>query len=590
MNEPTRNPYDPQRPTTDPALFFGRDEVFAFIRQRLVAGRRTQAIAIIGQRGMGKTSVLLQIGHQIEARFLTAYIDLSDVRFDEVGGLFAAMADAARIALDSAGLSTYRLPPLPEEPGVDLWQWFSETYLDVTLSALRRNRRLLFLFDDTAHLLDAMDRRDVPEGFGETLSQLIARDERMDIIFAVDSEDEHRLENFVPLNDPLLHKRIGMLDESAAESLIRRPSAPYYEVQSEAVEGIQAMAGGHPYLLHVMNGLIWERAAERHQKKPITLHDVNAVIRQATDEADPVLRHTWVRSTPNERRALSAVTALTTTNRGMPVRTEDARLWLLRESDDPLDETALAAALRRLEYREVLRTTSANMYTFTTALQYQWLVLNGDAQPTTAVAAPPRPPARRLAVPVTLLLALAVLLALVLGRLATTTAGSDPRSPTVTLDLNIVATRRAVEATQTFQAIPTHTLTPTRTLTFTSTATFTNTATFTDTATPTATATHTATPTLTGTITPSLTPSITPTLTPSLTLTPTFTPSRTPTPTLTPTHTLTPTTTPTFTATPTITLTPSITPLPSQTSTPPLTITPPEFPTAQLHATSTLNP
>src|SRR5262249_50692705 len=158
-------------------------------------------------------------------------------------------------------------------------------------------------------------------------------------------------ENFVPLNDPLLHKRIGMLDEGAAEALIRRPTAPFYEVQSEAVEGILAMAGGHPYLLHVINGLIWERAAERNLHGPITLNDVNAIIRQATDEADPVLRHTWARSTPNERRALSAVTALTTDNRGMPVRAEDARLWLLRESDDPLDETSLAAALRRLEYR-----------------------------------------------------------------------------------------------------------------------------------------------------------------------------------------------------------------------------------------------
>jgi hypothetical protein len=590
MSEATRNPYDPQRPTTDPALFFGRDEVFAFIRQRLVGGRRTQAIAIIAQRGMGKTSVLLQIAHQIEARFLTAYIDLSDVRFSEVGGLFAAMADAARVALDSAGLSTYRLPPLPQEPGVDLWKWFSETYLDVTLSALRRNRRLLFLFDETSYLLDAIDRRDVPEDFGETLSQLIARDERMDIIFAVDSEDEHRLENFIPLNDPLLHKRIGMLDESAAEALIRRPSAPFYEVQPDAVEGIQAMAGGHPYLLHVMNGLIWERAIERHHKGPVTLHDVNAVIRQATDEADPVLRHTWARSTPNERRALSAVTALTTANRGMPVRTEDARLWLLRESDDPLDETALAAALRRLEYREVLRTTAPNTYTFTTALQYQWLVLNGDAQPTSAVAAPPRPPVRRLAVPVTLLLALAVLLALVLGRLAASTGGPDPGAPTVTLDLNIVATRRAAAATQTFQAIPTSTNTPTHTLTPTRTLTFTSTATFTPTATGTATFTGTPTATLTGTITPSLTPTRTLTFTPSLTPSLTFTPSRTYTPTQTPTRTLTPTPAPTHTATPTITLTPSITPPPTLTATPPLTITPPAFPTAQLRATSTLNP
>ncbi len=578
MNEPNRNPYDPQRPTTDPALFFGREDVFAFIRQRLIAGRRAQAIAIIGQRGMGKTSVLLQSAYQIESRYLIAYIDLADVRFDEVGGLFAAMADSARQALEDAGLSTYRLPPLPEEPDVDLFKWFSENYLDVTLSALRRNRRLIFLFDETSHLLDAIDRRDIPADIGDTLGQLIAADERMDIIFAVDAEDEPRLEAFAPLSDPLLHKRLGLLDDANAEALIRRPSAPYYEVQSDAVEGILTMAGGHPYLLHVLNGLLWERATSRWPKSAVTLGDVNAVIRQATDEADPILRLTWDHSTPNERRALSALTAMTTANRGMPIRTEDVRLWLLREGDEPLDETALAAALRRLEYREVLRSTANGMYTFTTGLQHQWLVLNGDAQPISASAASPRPPARRLAIPTVLMLSLAVLLALFLGRLATASVGSNSETPTVTLDLNIQATQQAVAATQTFLAIPTSTHTSTASWTPTTTFTPTNTPTYTRTATFTMTPTATEPPTSTGTITPSFTPSIT--------RTPTAT--RTPTKTATPTRTST--STPTYTFTPTLTLTPSITPPATVTRTPPLTITPPEFPTAQFMATSTLRP
>src|SRR5258708_6772743 len=102
---PLRNPYDPLRPTTDPAMFFGRDEVFTLIRQRLVGGRRPQAVGIIGQRGMGKTSTLLQVRNQIDTRYITAYIDLSEVHFEELGGLFVAMADAARLAFDSAGLS-----------------------------------------------------------------------------------------------------------------------------------------------------------------------------------------------------------------------------------------------------------------------------------------------------------------------------------------------------------------------------------------------------------------------------------------------------------------------------------------------------
>jgi hypothetical protein len=572
MNETPRNPYDPQRPTTDPAMFFGRDDVFAFIRQNLITGRRAQAMAIIGQRGMGKTSVLMQIVHHVEARYLIAYIDLADVRFDEVGGLFAAMADAARQALETAGLSTYRLPPLPTDPEVDFLKWFSETYLDVTLSAVRGGRRLVFLFDETSRLLDAIDRRDVSEDFHTTLSELLARDDRMDIIFAVDAEDEHRLETFSPLSDPLLHRRLGPLDDTAAKALTRQPSAPFYELEGEATEGVLTMTGGQPYLLHVVNGLLWERAQSRRQREKVigkgtvTLDDVHAVLRQATDEADPVLRMSWVRSTHNERRALSALTALTNANYGLPVRIEDARLWLLRESDELLDETALAAALRRLEYREVLRSSEAGTYTFTSGLQHQWLVLNGDAQPVSAVSTSARPPVRRMVIPVTLLLSVAVLLALILGRLVATPVSGAQSSPTVTLALDIIATRRAAEATQTFQAMPT--FTPSRT----------------------------PTPTITPTSTPSSspTPSNTPTFTSSPTASNTPTISGTPRPSNTPTRTLSPTPsrTPTYTATRTSTITPppSSTSTPTITPSPPLTITPPPFPTAQLRATSTLRP
>ncbi len=546
-DEAIHNPYDPQRPATKPEMFFGRDDIFTFIRQGLITGHRAQGMAIIGQQGMGKTSLLFQVSRHVEARYVTAYVDLSDVHFEEVGALFTHMADAARQALEDAGLSTYRLPPLPDDPNVDLWVWFSETYLDVTLSALRNNRRLLFLFDETSKLLDAIDRRDVPADFDQTLSQLLARDDRLDIIFAVDAEDESRLETFAPLNDQLLHKRLGLLDDLAAEALIRRPSASDYEVQATAVEGILAMTGGHPYLLQVMNALIWLRAMSRRQPSPITVNDVSAVVRQATEEADSILRFTWTSSTPNERLALTALTALTAANRGMPIRTEDARQWLLRESEHVLDETALASALRRLEYREVLRAPTKGTYTFTTGLQHQWLLQNADVQPAVETISPARPAPRRMAIPAVLLLVIAVGLALALGALVSNASKGSLPTATVPLDANILATQNAVNGT--FIASPTRleiTASPAVSLGVAGT---------------------TATPL----------PTDTPTVTSSPTNTASSTPSSTPTPT----------NTPTATATATATNTPVP---PTATFTATSEVTAPPFPTGQIRATSTLTP
>lgn len=602
MTDAIRNPYSSQQPAADPASFFGREDVFAFIRQRLVAGGQSQAPVIIGARGIGKTSVLLQIRHQVEARYILAYVDLAQVDYSQSGSFLTALVNSARTAIEAAQISTYRIPIVPEDPDVDLWDWFTDTFLEVTLSALRLNRRLIFLLDNTSYLLNALEGGDLPINFGQMLSRLIVRDDRLDMIFAIDAEDEPRLDSVEFLNEPMLHKRLGPLSDHDAEAMIRQPTRSFYEVERDALEGILSLTGGYPFFLQVVNGLLWDISAARGHREAISVYDVRAILPQAVKDADSILRLAWERATPNGQLALTALSTLIDANGGLPVSTEEIRLWLLRENDQDLDETALAAALRRLEYAGVLRSQSGGIYTFGAGLYQQWLLLNGVVRGVPAPTRTSRPSIRRLVIPLVGVLALAVLAAFGLGRLASA-ASQQPEevvAATVTLGLNIDATRQANDAlataisiTQTFAAIPTATPTPTRTRTPTATATTTPSATLTATDTATLTPTETSTATLTPV--PSETPVVSPTATesptpviptatlmPSFTLTLTYT--LTPSPTV-PTATNTESPTPTVTSSPTstITLTPTATP----TLTPQPSITPPAFPTAQIRATST---
>jgi hypothetical protein len=570
------NPYDPGRPVATPTLLFGRDDILAFVQSRLVTVRSATAVALIGEQGMGKTSVLRQIPNFVETRFLTAYIDLAQVNFSEPGALWIAMADSARGALETAGLSTYRLPPVPDDPEIDLWAWFSETYLDVTLSALRANRRLIFLFDETGYLLNAIDRGDAPHDFGTTISQLIATDERIDVIFAVDSADEGRLETFAPLSEPMLHRRLGLLNDRAVQDLIQRPAAPHYQVDTDALDAIIALGGGHPTLQQTINRLIWALSSKRGHSRAIALDDVSAIIPDALQEAEPILRAVWEHSTPRESITLNAIGALSGENQGLPVRADAMLTWLIRETDQPLDETGLSAALRRLEYRGILRAPAAGSYTFSYGLLRQWITRHAEV-PTVAAPTAPRP--NRMVLLAVGLFGVVMIALLLVAQMITNTRAAEatntPGKPTVTLDLNIAATENSRHATQTEAAKPT--------LTFTPSSTQTPTWTFTPSDTPTLTPSNTATLTATPSITP--TPSSTPSWTPSITLTPsdTFTPSLTPsetwtvTPSLTSTDTLTPSLTPSLTQTQTDTLTPSLTP----TNTPSLLA--PPFPTGQIH-------
>jgi hypothetical protein len=581
----------------DSSRFFGRGDMFGFIRQQLFAERRNHAPALIGQRGVGKTSILLQLPTHLDARTLTTYIDLSQVRFDEPGGLLAVMADGAREALDTAGISTFRLPPVPDEaPPEGFEQWFGETYLETVLSALRRARQLVFLFDETASLFDALDNGLVPADLPDFLSQLLARDDRLKMLFTLDLADEARAERFTPLADPLLHVRVPYLPPADSEALIRQPSEPFYVVNDDAASAIMTLTGGYPYALHVANQLIFELSASRDHSESVTVADVRVILPQAIAAMDGLYRPVWDRATISEQQIMAGLAVLSENSGGRAVPLVDLRAWLRREADVALDSdnNSLTAVLRRLEYRDILRATPGYGYAFTTGLQQQWLYLYGRL-PVLSYSAPSPtssvPRKRQSIVPTIIILALIGIIGigLIIGishLTGNSASGAAQGTPTVTLGVDLLATRYAIDATHTQEAMPTATNTNTATATFTATVTAsatdtasaTNTATATSTASSTATLTATASPTLT--VTPSATNTITATpdptatasITPSLTATavrsptprPTVTPSQTATLTATSTATLTATGTPSSTSSPTLNR--SNSPLPSATA------------------------
>jgi hypothetical protein len=554
---PIANPYDPALPTDDPAHFYGREDVFAFIRQQLIVERRASGMALIGRRGSGKTSILLQLRNHLDSRTLTAYVDLGGIAYADGETLLPVIADAARAALDAAGISTYRLPTTPDNlPAAELEKWFAETYLEVTLSALRGGRRLIFLFDDVSALLDALEKLQVSTHLPAFLSNLLAADERLDMIFTVSSADETRLEGFAPLLDPNRHKRIGYLEPEACEALSREPVAPFYQWEDDALQAMLALAGGSPYLLHALNRHIFERSLSRDHVGLINLADVKAILPAVLQEVEQHLRALWTSVTPPEQQVLFGLATLTEQSGRRLIRPEELTAWLTRETDSLVDETLLGATLRRLEYAEFVRPHASRRYSLSSGLFQQWVILNGSAPllapPPTAQATPVSGGRRGFVLIGLAGIGVALLFGLFAARGAT--FGPIRTAPTVTLGIDLAATQLAIDATNTESARPTATPTPTATYTFTATATYTRTPTATNTPTFTATPSDTPTITLTPSTTASATDTWTPTHTPSLTFTPTltltatptFTPTVTLTPTLTPTATLTPTTSPTF--------------------------------------------
>lgn len=528
------NPYDPLSPTEHPAYFVDREDTFAFFRQNLTSAARRHGLALIGRRGLGKTSVLYQLAGQLDERYVVCLVSLATTTLTDEEAFIVALTDDIRLALDLAGSSTYRLPEWPpdaEEGAAETsirW-WFSTVYLDIAMTALR-GRTLILALDDAHLLFPAIRQGALPADLWDFLGELLVTHPRLELVAALDAAHEDEALATPLLGDPVLHTRLAELAREDAAMLVQRPVEGVARYDEGVVGQILAWAGGHPFLLHSVCRLLFRRSEERNHNGPITAHDLIAVQDAALEQAGEIFEPLWAGMSHNERLALTALAALHQEYPDAGATLDDLHAWAGERGYTP-NQTQLAAALRSLEYKGLVDIDLTGRHRLPATLIAGWVMAN-----TTIELAPPAAPGASRYIPA-LGLAAALLIVAALGLAAFLGAfdgneddAAPPAAPTATLALNLEATRRAGFETQTEQARPTHTLTPS--ITATPSATPSDTPTPTDTPPPTATDTPTATPSPTDTWTPTHTPSPTATRTPSPTAT--DTPTDTPRPPATP--------------------------------------------------------
>ncbi|MCI0712508.1 MAG: ATP-binding protein, partial [Chloroflexi bacterium] len=217
------NPYNPLEPTTDATRFYGRRHAFAFFQRHLAGAINEKALVVLGQRGIGKSSLLSQIPLHIDERYVPIWIDASQLDLDDEIGLIATIVDQTRAAMEAVEASTYRLPDFPDPSEVEMLRWLADDFLDVALTAVRRERHIVMMIDEAQLLFDAVENGTYPRDFFSYLQNLLTKHERLDIVAALDILYEAEAIKTPPLNDTTLHYRLLQLNEKEARLLIQEP-------------------------------------------------------------------------------------------------------------------------------------------------------------------------------------------------------------------------------------------------------------------------------------------------------------------------------------------------------------------------------
>ncbi|HYU73317.1 MAG TPA: ATP-binding protein, partial [Ktedonobacteraceae bacterium] len=139
------NPYIVGSPVEGSEMFFGREDVFQFIRQTLRGQHCDNAIVLHGQQRTGKTSVLRQMRSRLDdARYLYIFMNLQSYALKDLDEFLWALADRIIRVLRRE----YRID-LPRPSRVEFMaeprSFFENEFLNQVWSAIGERHLLLML-------------------------------------------------------------------------------------------------------------------------------------------------------------------------------------------------------------------------------------------------------------------------------------------------------------------------------------------------------------------------------------------------------------------------------------------------------------
>jgi|GEM_PF-7040568 len=365
MTDPI-NPYIAGNPVTGEAMFFGRENVFAFVRQALTGQHRDNVIVLYGQRRTGKTSALYQMRRHLDARYLCIFVDLHGLAINGVDGFLWDLANTIVRALRKE--HQIDLPPLKRSDfALDARATFENDFLPSIWNAIG-DRHILLMLDEAIRLQEQIEAGKLDKSVFEYLRHLMQHSDRLNFLFSLGSGLEEMEKEYAFLFSVGLYRKISFLTRDAATALITQPVKDYYKFEPSAVDRILSITSGHPYFTQLLCHSLFNQWLQHHRPL-IRTDDVNPILNEVVERGLAVLKQVWDDSTPGEKAVLAAMSAAMG-KRSHPVGVADIdRAWA--GLDVALPENEKARAMRSLIARDVI--FGEDKYEFAIELQRLWI-------------------------------------------------------------------------------------------------------------------------------------------------------------------------------------------------------------------------
>jgi hypothetical protein len=347
-------------------MFFGREDVFRFVRQALTGQHRDNVIVLYGQRRTGKTSVLYQMRRHLDTRYLPIFVDLHGLALEGISGFLWELANHVTRALHrdyQIGLPRLNRVEFMTDPR----SHFENEFLNQAWSALG-NRHVLLMVDEAIRLQEQVRAGKLEKEIFEYLRHLMQHHERLNFLFSLGSGLEEMEKEYSFLFSVGLYRKISFLSRDAATNLITHPVKDYYQVEPLAVERILQITSGHPYYTQLLCHCLFNRW-QRQTAAQIQVEDVDAILDEVVERGLAVLKHVWEESPSGEKAIIAGMAAAMGEDNRLVSLIDIDRVWA--RHNVKLPEGEKARAIKSLNARDVI--AGRDKYVFTVDLQRLWV-------------------------------------------------------------------------------------------------------------------------------------------------------------------------------------------------------------------------
>lgn len=372
----TETPYNPITPNpfltgapvpTNSDMFFGREDDFVYVKQRLLAEEEGIVMLLVGARRSGKTSIMFQIlNGKLGDQFLPVFIDMQLMAgvtgdrefFERTAAIILDEVKDDRLVLDYYNFAE-------GSPSLTFDQLLED------LQQIYAGKRIIFLIDEAEILQSKINKEELTS---HVLTYMASILERRQISFCFTGSpglSEATGEEWRRLTGKGDAHEVGFFSEADSRLLIEKPVEGRVRYGEGVVDTIYKLTYGHPYYTQMICSYAVDHL-NHNESNDLSHQGLEDVVRLIIDNPPPQLVYQWDDLEPNDRLTL-AIAGEICAEAGIPVSAESLR-QAIRDNKYPVElrTESIRVALENLN-REKWLEREGDQYHFKMDLFRQWL-------------------------------------------------------------------------------------------------------------------------------------------------------------------------------------------------------------------------